>query len=329
MSTRGAFSFLVILVPMAMGLLSAFAVDDSFDAQLAYLRQQEISQVGRAPLVQAYEELIRKVGEDPRRAEAMLDVGGIFDSISIPAMNISPDPEKALEWYRKAVSAAVPGSHTWTEAQFRIASKIQWADTRKARRIVDEIIANTKENTLTLARLEETLQAINLRESNLDAAEQHTRRLLRWYDDLDRIPKDPLVLIELNSILDSVGSSMIEALKNAPLPSAERRERIRKLIDDHLSDQRLYAHGEAVLKDLQKELNVNPIRNNASRKASKVRRPAPKAVLSNSPPLEKQDSPPIAARGIQSGIVWGIISVTSVAIILVVVLILRRRQRDA
>lgn len=230
--------------------------DDSFDAQLQYLRTQNVAQVGRDSLVEAYDKLIGKHADDPRVAEAMLEIAALFTSVERPELEIYPDPEKALVWLQKAAATAVEGSPTWIKAQFSISGHVRRSNPQEARRILDNIAAKAKDkSSLLRARIELEFQRICIEEGDLDAAERHCRRLLGWYADPAQIPNIELEKAEIDYLMISAGAFMMAQFPRAPWPVKKREDRIFKLMKDHAGSAALYRDGEAALKSIREDFD--------------------------------------------------------------------------
>ncbi|TKJ35987.1 MAG: hypothetical protein CEE38_13345 [Planctomycetes bacterium B3_Pla] len=248
-----------MIVMLGMIVLPAsqlLSQDASFDTQLQYLRTQNVAQVGRDSLVEAYDKLITKHADDPRVAEAMLEIAALFTSVERPELEIYPDPEKALVWLQKAVATAVEGSPTWIKAQFSISGHVRRSNPQEARRILDNIAAKAKDkSSLLRARIEHEYQTICIDEGDLDAAEYHCRRLLGWYADPERIPNIELEKAEIDYITIAAGAFMMSQLRHAPWPVKKRVDRIVKLMKDYGGSAALYRNGQAALKSIREEVD--------------------------------------------------------------------------
>jgi hypothetical protein len=229
---------------------------DSFDTQLQYLRTQNVAQVGREALVDAYDELIRRHAGNPQTAEAMLEIAALFTSVERPELDVHPDSEKALAWLRQAAATAVEGSPTWIEAQFSLAGYAQRPDPEQAKRIMADVSAKALDKSLLLrARIEQELQNIAAAEGDLDAAESHCRRLLGWYADPQQIPKLEMEKAEIDYLIMAAGASIMEQLRQAPWPVQTRADRIAKLMDDYAGLAALWRDGTEALKSIREEVN--------------------------------------------------------------------------
>ena len=204
-------------------------VKDRFLAQLDYLRRQPAREVGRDALVAAYQRLIAEHEKKPRVAEAMMDVAALME-LKSPPENLNPDEAAALKWYRRAAQTATPGSPLWTKANFYLAGRLIY-DTAEPRQILQRITEHAAGHSLTLARVEHDLQAICLREDDLAGAEVHCRRILDWYNDPARVPKEDMEKFELDRVIASAGGVMIGAWATAPWPKSERKRRMDALVD--------------------------------------------------------------------------------------------------
>lgn len=219
--------------------------------KLDYLSRQNPSRVGRAPLVGAYEECIHRHPGDPRVAQAMMSIGHLYGTLEIPELDIHPDTEKAMEWFRMAARTATVGSSTWVDAQLTVARCQALTSPEEARNRLRSILDR---ESLLLARVEYELQAIAIRERNLDQAERHCRRLLSWYRDPSRIPKEDLIKHEVDCLMISSGAFMVHQIGSAhETPVAQRRARILQLMKDFAGQQSLYRDGSEALAALEQE----------------------------------------------------------------------------
>jgi hypothetical protein len=243
---------IVMLGAIVLPASQLLSQDASFDAQLQYLRTQNVAQVGRDSLVEAYDKLITNHPDDPRVAEAMLEIAKLFN-LEIPELDTHPDREKALVWLQKAAATAVEGSPTWIKTQFRTAGYLQRSNPQEARKILDNIAAKAKDkSSLLLARIEHEFQNICMGERDLDAAEYHCRRLLGWYADPERIPNIELEKAEIDYLMISAGASMVAQFSQAyQWPVKKRVDRIVKLMKDYGASAALYRHGQAALKSIR------------------------------------------------------------------------------
>jgi len=218
--------------------------------KLDYLSWQNPSRVGRAPLVGAYEECIRQHPGDPRVAEAMMSIGHLYGTLEIPELDIHPATEKAMEWFRMAARTATVGSPTWADAQLRIAG-CHLTSPEEAR---NRLYSVSDRGSLLLAKVEDELQAIAIREGNLDQAERHCRRLLSWYRDPSRIPKEDLIKHEVDCLMISSGAFMVHQIGSAhDTPVVQRRTRILQLMSDFAGLQALFRDGSEALEALGPE----------------------------------------------------------------------------
>lgn len=247
---------IVMLGAIVLPASQSLSQDDPFDAQLQYLRTQNVAQVGRDSLVEAYDTLITKHADDPRVAEAMLEIAALFTSVERPELEIYPDPEKALVWLQKAAATAVEGSPTWIKAQFSISGHVRRSNPQEARRILDNIAAKAKDkSSLLRARIELEFQTVCIDEGDLDAAERHCRRLLGWYADPAQIPNIELEKAEIDYLMISAGAFMMAQFPRAPWPVKKRVDRIVKLMEDYGVSAALYRDGQAALKSIREDVD--------------------------------------------------------------------------
>lgn len=201
-------------------------------ARLEHLSRHPISRVGREAWVQAYEDVIRDFPSNPGVAEAMLRVGNMYASTKIPELNILPDECKALEWFRRAAGTATVGSDLWVQAKLHISGILRRSDRTASRECIAEI-QQIRRDSLTLARAESALQSIAITEGNLREAELHCVRLLDWYADKERIPKNDFDKMEVDGMIRAAGSFMIETYRQAQLSASERYGLILNLMREH------------------------------------------------------------------------------------------------
>lgn len=247
---------IVMLGAIVLPASQLLSQDDSFDAQLQYLRTQNVAQVGRDSLVEAYDKLISRHPDDPRVAEAMLEIAALFTSVEIPQLEVYSDQEKALAWLHKASATAAAGSSTWVKAQFAISGHVRQSNPEEARRVIDDIAAKAKDKSLLLlAKIEHEFQKICIAEGDLDAAESHCRRLLGWYANPEQIPKVEEEKGEIDYIIISAGAFMMTQLQQAPWPVEKRVDHIVKLMKDYAGLAALYRDGIEALKTIRKEVD--------------------------------------------------------------------------
>jgi hypothetical protein len=215
--------------------------------KLDYLSRQNPARVGRTPLVAAYKECIRRHPGDPRVAEAMMSIGHLYGGLEIPELGI----QKAMEWFRMAARTATEHSPTWVDAQMTVARCQARTSPEEARNRLRRI---SDRGSLLLAQVEYELQVIAIEERNLDQAEHHCRRLLSWYSDPSRIPKEDLIKHEVDCLMMSSGSFMVHQIGSAhDIPVAQRRTRIVQLMSEFAGLQALYHAGSKVLAALDQE----------------------------------------------------------------------------
>jgi hypothetical protein len=183
-------------------------------------------------LVAAYERFIAEFEKDPRVAEAMMDVAGLMAG-EFPRQGLKPNDEGALLWCRKAAATAIPATPLWIKANRAVAGRVGIFDAAEARRLFQKITEQVAGDSLTLARVEHDLQQICLREHDLAGAEIHCYRILGWYRDPTRVPKEDMEKFELDRVIASAGGSMLQAYVSAPWPKAERKRRIQALAESN------------------------------------------------------------------------------------------------
>lgn len=207
-------------------------IDDPIAEEFEYLKRQSISKIGRDAIVDGYKKLIARAGGDPRAADAMMAIGNIYGSTTIPEMNIVPDHKEALTWFRKAVDAAPKGSVQWKEAMFRVANIIRWSDAAAARRMLNDIASQFKNHPPTLARVEHDLMA-TYKPNEIEKAESHARNVLSWYNTPANIPQDLDVKQEVDGLIVSAARAIIAMEGSAQTPIIKRITRIKKLMNDY------------------------------------------------------------------------------------------------
>ncbi len=253
---------------------SAETKGDAFREKLHFLHTQNIGEVGREAVVKAYEEFISEYADDPRVAEAMHRLGHRYLNV-IPALGIAREPESAMRWFRKAAATATPGSEIWVKCQFTLSDRSSALP--DARQILIDVAARVKGDSLTLAKVEHRLQRLCVKEGDVDAAEVHCRRLLEWYRDPARIPKESGAKADLDSTRRGAGKGMLNALARARKYSkAERAERIQALVDEYASGV-MTKYGKRALRDLAaraEEPEFSMVRRDAPRTFTRAARVA-------------------------------------------------------
>jgi hypothetical protein len=249
-------AFVLLVLILSSNATSGESKDrkgDEFALRLDQLRRTPNVQGGkvfRDQVVEQYKALIDEFRNDPRVAEAMLDVASRLQN-GWPELNFFPKHAEAVAWVRKAAETAAPGSKVWNTAQFSLAGELSWSDTREARRILQQISDQARGHSLTLAQVEDELKIIAMHEGDLDMAEQHCRRVLNWYKgDRKRVPTDNEEKRELDCIILGSGLPLLHAFLKAPWPREMRERRIRALVNDHFWVQSLQRDGDDVLERL-------------------------------------------------------------------------------
>ncbi len=178
-------------------------------------------------------------------------VGHLYGALEIPELDSHPDTEKAMEWFQMAARTATEDSPTWVDAQMTVARCQALTSPEEARNRLRRI---SDRGSVLLARVEYELQAVAIREGDRDQAERHCRRLLSWYRDPSRIPKEDLMKHEVDCLMISSGSFMVHQIAGAhDTPVAQRRTRILQLMDDFAGSQALYRDGSEALAALDPE----------------------------------------------------------------------------
>ena len=104
-----------------------------------------------------------------------------------------------------------------------------------------------------LAKVEDILQSLAVRDGDLDQAEVHCMRLFQWYDDRARIPQEDLEKADVDALKISAGRTMIEAFRQAPWPVEVRIQRIRRLLEGRLGSSALQTYGSRAIAQLKQE----------------------------------------------------------------------------
>ena len=326
---------LLLLAPLASG----YAEGDQFVEELDYLRRKNPGKVGRDALVEAYEDLIDRYPGDARVAEAMLEIACLYEN-TMPDLGIYPDADRALLWSRRAADTAAPGSDTWFRAQFLLCHRVRYLDASEARQILENVSARATGDPLISARVEKEFQSICVIEHDLDAAEGHCRRLLGWYADPARIPKDVTAKAELDGVIRSAATFMVEALGSAPWPVAVRMARIRRLMDDYVWNRALQRAGERKLEHLRERLqgeivalaepdleelvqlpDIGEVAAQAPAAASADSEPTPADASEAAPPADAQEGP--------VRVPWVALGTGAVIVVVTLAVLCRRRRRAA
>lgn len=237
------FSHWVLLVLLAVLYISIPSkansedVDDSFKQEFSFLRGQNPETIGREALIQGYQDLIAKYQADPRTAEAMFLVGVELESTH--QNGVKPDHEAAAAWYRKAVARSSPGTPIWTKSRFYLAARLPYLRDEKnenlafARQLLNEIAEQDQANYVVLAELENAWISQCKRERNLKGVQDHVEKLLKWYDDPDRIPKDPRQKKIVDGFIAGAARVMSETWLTAELPKKDRARHIEQIESDY------------------------------------------------------------------------------------------------
>lgn len=240
-------SALMILYFFMVSLVQVYGENVFLLEQLNYIRGQAEIKVGRDSKIEAYEQFIQRAGNDPLAIEAMLDVAGIYNSIAIPELGIYQDFNKALSWYRKAVSASLIGTDTWINGQFSIVGLILHDQPDEARKILNKIKDEVPHDNVTMLKVENSFLSVCRVEGDLEAADIHARNILSWYHDPGRVPKEKTEKREADLVIAAAAESIITAWRQAPLSHIERADKINSLIRDHGIIKYVFSSGTEAL----------------------------------------------------------------------------------
>ena len=229
---------------------------DPFASKLEDLRRQDWSLSKRVRII-AWERFIAKHPKHPRVAEAMIYLGHLHAEDLVR----NNPPEKSdgvgsLAWFRRAVPASTPGSDTWVEAQFLVASRVQ--NPAEARSIYSSIKAN-RTDFLTLAKIEHRMASVCIVEGNRAGALRHNLNVIDWYKDAPhRRPADENAQRELDSVIHSACNVMTQYITTFPLTKRDRAAIIRKLMEDRPFHFHLQRSGKQASKILDSMPECDP-----------------------------------------------------------------------
>lgn len=204
---------------------------DDWAVGMEVLSQMPVKAYGRGPLVWMYESLINSNRKDSRIGDAMLAIANLYGSIKTPEMGITPDREEAKRWIERAAKQSPEGSPAWISARFALASWLPMDDPAGSRKLLHEIKAQAKGDSLTLLRVEYETMNTYLQEQDWDNAVAHAATALRWYQDAERIPEDPLKKTDADMKLRETARIIVSRLKSAQIPAAQRDTFIQRLRD--------------------------------------------------------------------------------------------------
>lgn len=231
--------------------------DDPLLAELVFLRQQVPADVGRDQLAAEYEAFINKSTEmsrDPIAVSAMLDLAGMFKSVSIPSQDARQDPTRALEWYRRAAAQSEHGSSQWFEATLNQARLVGRNDHEAARLLLHDMQPVVMNDSLRAAMVEYEIYSSYLSQRDMERATDHARRLLGWYSDPARVPANQWVKSDLENVMRSSAQSIVVGWRNARgFTAAERIGRIRQIINEFPALMFLQKYGMEEIEHLKNE----------------------------------------------------------------------------
>jgi hypothetical protein len=221
---------------------------DEFNARFYVLETLNAPQeVGRDQLVAAYQQLIGQFPDHPGCADAMFAIAIAWEWAD-PSIKMESNNVQAIEWLRKSVAAARPGTPIWFRARSFLAGRIRWNSVDEARKILKEILA-ANPGPVDEVHAWRELESLALSQERGEEAEKICRRLL---DQADRKDKQPCDMWQLREYRGEIRESarMLLDYWDGHAHFADGQTKIDSLLRDYHSpflegwiEQRAKKHG--------------------------------------------------------------------------------------
>jgi len=179
----------------------------AFETRFAYLQSQHIREAGRDSLVKGYESLLADFPDHPRRAEVMHAISAAYQNNDLNAGSVR-DRGKELEWLRKAVTSAEPGSGTWVTYSLSLASYLDGTSPKEAERLVEAVSQKAKD-PVTKGRVIYAQESLAVARRDLVLAEKLARQLQEWHRNPHNIPTEIAAKAEMDGIMRNAAKLIV------------------------------------------------------------------------------------------------------------------------
>jgi hypothetical protein len=229
------------------------AQSDQFNLEVEFdsILRMELNKVGVKQKVKALEQLAVDYAKDPGIAKVYLKIGSLLTA-NDPSQGFLPSPELSLYWTEKAALVAPPGSDTWVKAKFIL---IDHESPATARRLLDEVEANSKNDLSVLAKVELAKFYSDLDNRDIEAADKRRKQLLNWSSEKNRMPAD-LNKQVVHSIVQETAMMLMSYYSRAPIPIEQRKKKIAAIANCYPHDMVLFQHAERALKKSERRFRA-------------------------------------------------------------------------
>ena len=212
--------FVLCALMVLIACAAAWSADGgSFDEKVDYVRRLPAG-VSTADRLAAFEQIITEFQGDPRTSSVMRICGHLV---------VAKDKEGGLNWFRRAMKTASPGSKTWFDSRFDVLGRISLTSP-EADTILDEIVRNSDRNSIHAARVVGLRLQGRIQRADVAGAEKTGRELLNWYSDHAPAPSGDKSDVDRQMI--TAANLLLEMYVHSPAPKADRRSRIDALQDE-------------------------------------------------------------------------------------------------
>ena len=224
------------------------SVKPDVSAELTRLRQLQLTDVGRGSLVESYEKLIAAAGDDPKAADAMMDLAALWETRTAQAPAGPGGGAEVVPPRRRDRRPGIPRVGP-QPVLHRLAGGVEQPGrgaegARRGRRPDQGRPGHAGE-------VENSLIDVSLRENKLDEAESHARTVLGWYDAPGHTPADAEGKQAVDGMIAGAAGEIIDAIAPAPLPADARIARIKRLMEDFPTVSAVQSEGGDAIKQLQ------------------------------------------------------------------------------
>lgn len=257
---------LLVFVTCAQSLIG-----DDFSADLQFLSEQNVQEVGRDAKAAGYQKLLNDYPDHPKRLTMMLELSSLWE-ISIPDAGILPDYGKSIQWLETAVQLAAEGSEYWVRAQFLLASRLFEQDPETSQAILREIRRLATDPMTEIKALYE-LQMTEVRIGRLDIAEEFCMQIQSAADDPSRLPENLYDKGKIFSVQQASAASMMEAWLYSGGTREERLQKLKNIVElrptqfnqDLLGRMQVRLDGMKEIQPSRSPASGKPARDGASR----------------------------------------------------------------
>ncbi|MEW4565330.1 hypothetical protein AB1K70_22585 [Bremerella sp. JC770] len=208
---------------------------DEFADRLAEIQSERPADVGRDALIDSYQSLLDAFPEHPDRGESMFRIATLWE-ITDPAANIQPDYQESLRWLEKAKDATAKDHELAHKVRFFIVGRINRDDPEGAKRLLQEILKNTR-SSITVVKVHHERQRIAIQQDDFAEAERICRMLQDWMIDKSRQPESTFAKGKYFEQIQSSASMMMNGWAEANWPFEARKKKIDGLLETYQGRQ--------------------------------------------------------------------------------------------